>query len=67
MKNEKVYLWSDLPADIAVAQGMKSDSAFKALDAIEDKDSDAWWLEAQKLLKFDTSEHFSCNWRSPAQ
>ena len=49
MKNEKVYLWSDLPADIAVAQGMKSDSAFKALDAIEDKDSDAWWLEAQKL------------------
>lgn len=49
MKNEKVYLWSDLPADIAVAQGMKSDSVFKVLDAIEDKDSDAWWLEAQKL------------------
>ena len=22
---------------------------------------------SRELLKFDTSEHFSCNWRSPAQ
>ncbi len=49
MKIEKFYLWSDLPADIAVAQGMKPDSVFNDLDAIEDKDSDEWWLESQKL------------------
>jgi hypothetical protein len=42
MKNEKVYLWSDLPWDIALAQGMKLDSIFKDLDAIKDKDSDGW-------------------------
>ena len=49
MKNKKVYLWSDLPWDIAVAQGMKPDSLFNDIDAIKDKDSDEWWLESQKL------------------
>ena len=49
MKIERVYLWSDLPADIAVAQGMKSDSIFNDLDSIEDKSSDEWWVESQKL------------------
>jgi hypothetical protein len=49
MKNEKVYLWSDLPWDIALAQGMKTDSVFNGLDAIKDKDSDEWWLEAERL------------------
>lgn len=49
MKIEKVYLWSDLPWDIAVAQGMKPDSVLNELDAIKDKDSDEWWLESQKF------------------
>ena len=49
MKNEKVYLWSDLPWDIALAQGMKLDSLFNDLDAIIDKDSDEWWLAAKRL------------------
>ena len=49
MKIEKVYLWSDLPWDIAIAQGMKPDSVLNELDAIKDKDSDEWWLESQKL------------------
>ena len=49
MKIEKVYLWSDLPWDIAVAQGMKPDSVLNDLDSIEDKDSNEWWLESQKL------------------
>ena len=49
MKNEKVYLWSDLPWDIALAQGMELDSVFNDLDAIKDKDSDEWWLEAERL------------------
>jgi len=49
MKNKKVYLWSDLPWDIAVAQGLKLDSVFKDLDAIEDKDSNEWWKESKKL------------------
>jgi len=49
MKIEKVYLWSDLPWDIAVAQGMKPDSVFNDLDSIEDKDSNEWWLKSQKL------------------
>jgi hypothetical protein len=49
MKNEKVYLWSDLPWDIAIAQGMKLDSLFNDLDAIKDKDSDEWLLEAERL------------------
>jgi len=49
MKIEKVYLWSDLPWDIAIAQGMKPDSVLNELDAIKDKDSDDWWLESQKL------------------
>jgi len=49
MKIEKVYLWSDLPWDIAIAQGMKPDSALKDLDSIEDKNSNEWWLESQKL------------------
>ena len=49
MKNEKVYLWSDLPWDIALAQGMRLDSVFNDLDAIKDKDSDEWWLEAGRL------------------
>ena len=50
MKNEKVYLWSDLPWDIALAQGMRLDSVFNDLDAIKDKSSDEWWVESQKLL-----------------
>ena len=49
MKNEKVYLWSDLPWDIALAQGMKLDSVFNDLDAIKDKNSDEWLEESQKL------------------
>ena len=49
MKIEKVYLWSDLPWDIAVAQGMNPDSVFNDLDSIENKDSNEWWLESQKL------------------
>ena len=49
MKIEKVYLWSDLPWDIALAQGMKLDSLFNDLDAIKDKDSDEWWLAAKRL------------------
>ena len=49
MKNEKVYLWSDLPWDIALAQGMRLDSVFNDLDAIKDKDSDEWWVESKKL------------------
>ena len=49
MKNEKVYLWSDLPWDIALAQGMRLDSVFNDLDAIKDKSSDEWWVESQKL------------------
>jgi hypothetical protein len=49
MKNEKVYLWSDLPWDIALAQGMKLDSVFNDLDAIKDKNSDEWWVEAERL------------------
>jgi hypothetical protein len=49
MTIEKVYLWSDLPWDIAVAQGLKLDSIFKDLDAIKDKKSDEWWVESQKL------------------
>jgi len=49
MTIEKVYLWSDLPWDIALAQGMKLNSVFNDLDAIKDKDSDEWWLEAERL------------------
>lgn len=49
MKIEKVYPWSDLPWDIAVAQGMNPDSVFNDLDSIENKDSNEWWLESQKL------------------
>jgi hypothetical protein len=49
MKIEKLYVWSDLPWDIAVAQGMKPDSVFNDLDWIEDKDSNEWWLASQKL------------------
>lgn len=33
MTREKVYPWSDLPADIALAQGMKPDSVFNDLNA----------------------------------
>lgn len=49
MKNEKVYLWSDLPWDLALASGMRLEEIFKDLDAISDTNSDEWWLEAQKL------------------
>lgn len=49
MKTEKAYLWSDLPWDLAVAQGMSPDSIFNDLDSIENKDSNEWWLESKKL------------------
>lgn len=49
MKNEKVYLWSDLPWDLALANGMQVETIFSQMDEIADKDSDEWRLEEKNL------------------
>jgi len=49
MKNQKVYPWSNLPWDLALAGGMELGSMFNGLDAIPDIESDEWWLEARKI------------------
>lgn len=63
MNNEKVYPWCNLPWDLALADGLEPGLMFNSLDAIEDKDSDEWWLEAGKLESAAKTELGAMLWR----
>jgi len=63
MKNEKVYPWCNLPWDLALADGLEPGLMFNSLDAIENKESDEWWLEAGKLESAAKTELGAMLWR----